>query len=172
MNIKTGRDKWTYKIWNMSILLSHLIHAFICHYALFFRIPLPQILNQVSRSYCFESNYFSAVISLLLTHIYIYSVPQSSPSARRRLLERSRASCHLSAPDVTRTETMWLSSAGTSLTFVGVWTRTALRCLIPWPMALLSVRASIPVWTEYLSHKRPWKLNYSVKHMTNSESFY
>ncbi len=57
----------------MSILLSRLIHAFICHYALFFRIPLPQILNQVSRSYWFESNYFSAVISLLLTHICIFS---------------------------------------------------------------------------------------------------
>ncbi|KAK9955647.1 hypothetical protein ABG768_015506 [Culter alburnus] len=61
------------------------------------------------------------------------SVPQSpvfSPSARRRLQGRPRASCHPSAPGVMTTEITWPSSAGIRLTIAGVWTRTASRFLI------------------------------------------
>ncbi len=161
MNIK----KWKYGICKSCFLISfmHLFAIMLCFSGFRFhnsqtRYQDRTLLNQI----------ISQQLFLFCSHIYVFSVPQSSPSARRRLLERSRASCHLSAPGVTRTETIWLSSAGTRLTFAGVWTRTALRCLVPWPMALLSVRASIPVWTEYLSYKRPWKLYYSVTYMTNS----
>ncbi|KAK9955646.1 hypothetical protein ABG768_015506 [Culter alburnus] len=56
--------------------------------------------------------------------------PVFSPSARRRLQGRPRASCHPSAPGVMTTEITWPSSAGIRLTIAGVWTRTASRFLI------------------------------------------
>lgn len=109
-------------------------------------------MNILSLSYtkCSSQLYVFALTQMYFLFISVPQSPVFSPSARRRLQGRSRASCHPSAPGVMRTETTWPCSAGIRLTFAGVWTRTAPRFLILWPKVLLSVRPSIPVWAEYL----------------------
>lgn len=121
---------------------------------LYFRIPLPHLTNQVSRScHCQTPDLvLSICMSSAHTHTLMYALfirvpqtPVSCPSAWRRPPGWPRAPCRPSAPGVMRTGTTSSSSAGMRLSGAGVWTRAAFRLLILWPRVLFSA----PVWAEY-----------------------
>lgn len=155
-SVKTGNDKLKYKIINKNIQYINTVLSCLSSCSIFQDSPSSspkpgmKILS-LSNTKCSSQQLY--VFALTQMYFLLISVPQSpvfSPSARRRLQGRPRASCHPSALGVMRMETTWPSSAGIRLTIAGVWTRTASRFQILWKKVLLSVGPSIPVWAEYL----------------------
>lgn len=152
-SVKTGNDKLKYKIINKNIQYINTVLSCLIFQDSPASSPKPGMKILTNTKWSSQQLYVFALTQMYFHVFSFISVPQSpvfSPSARRRLQGRPRASCHPSAPGVMRTETTWPSSAGIRLNIAGVWTRTASRFLILWKKVLLSVGPSIPVRAEYL----------------------